>query len=201
MLEMKRFIVGADNLSYIFHEKMEAVLIDPGYDPSSPLSWLEEEGLDLRYVVLTHHHGDHSSSLEEVLKKTGARSVSSRYCSEKVGGVDIIVSEGSMLEVGDSALEFLETPGHTPGGICLITDGKYLVTGDTMFIGDCGRCDLPGGSIKEMFATLQRLKALPDDLLVLPGHDYGPAIEDTLGDQKRTSKVLLAKDLEDLSEL
>ncbi len=201
MLEMKRFTVGHDNLSYGFHKKKDAVLIDPGYDPSSALSWLEEEGLNLRYVVLTHHHGDHSSSMKEVLKRTSARSVSSRYCSEKVGGVDLIVSEGDKMEVGDGALEFLETPGHTPGGICLIADGRYLLTGDTMFIGDCGRCDLPGGNLQEMFATLQKLKALPDDLLVLPGHDYGPAIEDTLGNQKVTSGVLLARDLNEFMRL
>ena len=113
---------------------------------------------------------------------------------------DVIVSDGSQLKVGNIVLSFLLTPGHTTGGICIIVDGKALLTGDTLFIGDCGRTDLPGGSLKEMFRTLQeKIMTLPDDLIVYPGHDYGEKAFDSLGNQKRSNKTLRARTLKEFS--
>jgi len=92
------------------------------------------------------------------------------------------------------------TPGHTKGGICIIVDDKAILTGDTLFIGDCGRTDLPGGSLQEMFHTLQqKILPLPDDLLVYPGHDYGEKPFDRLGNQKQTNKTLRARTLQEFS--
>ena len=85
--------------------------------------------------------------------------------------------------------------------ICLIVDDEFLITGDTIFIGDCGRCDLPGGSLKEMFGSIQRIKSLDDNLVVFPGHDYGPEPFRTLGEEKIRSKVMLARDLEEFSRI
>jgi glyoxylase-like metal-dependent hydrolase (beta-lactamase superfamily II) len=102
--------------------------------------------------------------------------------------------------VGNILLSFLLTPGHTAGGICIIVDEKALVTGDTLFIGDCGRTDLPGGSLEEMFRTLQqKIISLPDDLIVYPGHDYGKKPFDSLGNQKRSNKTLRVRTLEEFS--
>jgi glyoxylase-like metal-dependent hydrolase (beta-lactamase superfamily II) len=113
---------------------------------------------------------------------------------------DVVVSDGNQLKVGNIVLSFLLTPGHTTGGICIIVDGKVLLTGDTLFIGDCGRTDLPGGSLKEMFRTLQeKIMTLPDDLIVYPGHDYGQKPFDSLGNQKRTNKTLRARTLKEFS--
>jgi glyoxylase-like metal-dependent hydrolase (beta-lactamase superfamily II) len=113
---------------------------------------------------------------------------------------DLEVTDGSQLLIGTITLSFLLTPGHTPGGICIIVDGKALLTGDTLFIGDCGRTDLAGGNIEVMFQTLQK-KILPlsDDLVVYPGHDYGDKPFDTLGNQKRANKTLRAKSLQEFS--
>ena len=84
----------------------------------------------------------------------------------------------------------------------MIVDNDTLLTGDTLFIGDCGRTDLPGGNLNEMFRTLQyKIKTLPDHLIVYPGHDYGDKPFDTLGNQKLTNKTLLAKNLREFSKL
>jgi glyoxylase-like metal-dependent hydrolase (beta-lactamase superfamily II) len=200
MLTLERFRVGSDNLSYLFHNGSEGLMVDPGHDPSGVLEFVRSRGIDLRFAVLTHHHDDHVHSVEEVVEETGARVVSGLYCSKRVKA-DLVVKEGDELLIGGDSIKVIETPGHTPGGICLIVDERYLITGDTIFIDDCGRCDLPGGSIEKMFETLQRLKKLDDGLVVLPGHDYGPLLEDTLGNQKKRSKVLLAEDLRDFSRI
>jgi len=76
-----------------------------------------------------------------------------------------------------------------------------LITGDKLFIGDCGRCDLPGGNLSQMFNSLQKLKALSDNLTIYPGHDYGDKPFDTFGKQKRTNKTLLAKNLDEFSKI
>lgn len=115
---------------------------------------------------------------------------------------DVIVADGSQLQLGDITLDFLLTPGHTPGGICIIVDHAALVTGDTLFIGDCGRTDLPGGNSTYMFQTLhEKIMRLPDDLIVYPGHDYGDKPFDTLGNQKQTNKTLLVKTMQEFSRI
>jgi glyoxylase-like metal-dependent hydrolase (beta-lactamase superfamily II) len=115
---------------------------------------------------------------------------------------DIVVADGSRLKLGEVFLDFLLTPGHTPGGICIIVDNEAFLTGDTLFIGDCGRTDLPGGSLSEMFKTLhEKIMALPDCLIVYPGHDYGDKPFDTLGNQKHTNKTLCAKTLKEFSAI
>jgi glyoxylase-like metal-dependent hydrolase (beta-lactamase superfamily II) len=111
-----------------------------------------------------------------------------------------MIRDKDHLELGTVSLDFLLTPGHSKGGICIIVDNKALLTGDTLFIGDCGRTDLPGGSLDEMFRTLQeKIMTLPDELIIYPGHDYGEKPFDSLGNQKRTNKTLRAKTLKDFS--
>lgn len=197
-MEMKSFRIGSDNFSYVFMDENEGLVVDPGYDPAPILKFLEDEGMDLKYILATHHHSDHTMSVFDVAARTGARIVASRYCADQMGGAELIVDDGDVLNMGSSRFEVISTPGHTPGGICLVA-GNYIVTGDTLFIDDCGRCDLPEGSLKDMYESLQKLKLLDDDLLVLPGHDYGSKPSDTLGGQKRTNPTLLAKDLREFS--
>ncbi len=100
------------------------------------------------------------------------------------------------------SLNFLLTPGHTPGSICIIVNKEALITGDTLFINDCGRTDLPGGDLHQMYDTLKNIiYPLPDNLIVYPGHDYGPTPSDTLGNQKRTNKTLTVPTFKDFSQL
>ncbi len=105
-------------------------------------------------------------------------------------GSDLVqVEAGTELAVGRLSITFIHTPGHTPGSQCFYVDGR-LISGDTLFIGACGRTDLPGGDPTEMHRSLtQRLAALPDETVLLPGHNYGgPA--STIGDEKRQNPFM-----------
>ncbi len=103
------------------------------------------------------------------------------------------VADGDVIMLGDSKISVHETPGHTLGSVCYQTD-KALITGDTLFINGCGRCDFRDSDIDAMWDSLQRLKSLPDDLIVYCGHDYGIQQKDSLGNQKRTNPYLLIDD-------
>jgi hydroxyacylglutathione hydrolase len=202
MIEQIR--VGYDNFCYVIycpiHKK--AAIVDPGFDTTKSLRFITANNFILEYIILTHYHNDHSAETKHLKKIIpSARIIASKEDGQKLPiKSDIFVSDGSQLKVGNILLSFLLTPGHTPGGICIIVDEKAMLTGDTLFIGDCGRTDLPGGSLEEMFKTLQeKICALPDKLIVYPGHDYGEKTFDSLGNQKRVNKTLLAKNLREFS--
>jgi hydroxyacylglutathione hydrolase len=205
-MALKQLKVGFDNFSYVMycpvHKK--AALVDPGFDATAALDFISSNKLLLQYIIITHYHRDHSSEAKTVQK----HNPSSKIVASKEDGnkleikTDVYVTDGSQLMLGDVTLDFLLTPGHTPGGICIIIDNIALLTGDTLFIGDCGRTDLPGGNLHDMFTTLhQKIMKLPDELLVYPGHDYGDKPFDSLGNQKRTNKTLLAKTLKEFSAI
>jgi glyoxylase-like metal-dependent hydrolase (beta-lactamase superfamily II) len=196
--------VGTDNFCYVIycpiHKK--AAIVDPGFDATNALQVLAKHQLVLEYVIVTHYHSDHSAETKHLKKNNPlAQIVASKEDGQKLPiRPDVIVSDKSQFNVGDIVLSFLLTPGHTPGGICIIVDGKAVLTGDTLFIGDCGRTDLPGGNLEEMFQTLQqKILPLSDDLIVYPGHDYGDKPFDSLGNQKRTNKTLRARTLKEFS--
>jgi len=95
-------------------------------------------------------------------------------------------------------VRFLHTPGHTPGSQCFLVNQASLVAGDTLFVGACGRVDLPGGDPKAMYESLtQKLMRLPDEVVLYPGHNYGRTPSDTLGAQKRTNPYLRGKNLQE----
>lgn len=195
-----------DNFSYVIYcsKKLEASIVDPSFDTSKSLDFISSNNLKLKYIILTHYHSDHTGdTLRAKESFPNVKIISSKSDGEKLGfNADIYVSDNEELKVGDVNLKFILTPGHTQGGICIIVDNEAILTGDTLFIGDCGRTDLPGGSFEQMFKTLQeKIKQLPDNLIVYPGHDYGPKPFDTLGNQKQTNKVLLANNLEEFSKI
>lgn len=198
--------VGFDNFSYIIYclNKEKAGIVDPGYDASSMLDFLLSNNLRLDYIIATHYHSDHTASINKIKKSyPESKIIASELDGNKLGIiVDIKVEDSDILELGDVKLQFILTPGHTAGGICIIVDNKALLTGDTLFIGDCGRTDLLGGSLAQMFKTLQeKILPLPDHLIVYPGHNYGDTPFDSLGNQKLRNKTLLAKNLEEFSKI
>ena len=98
---------------------------------------------------------------------------------------DVEVSDGDTIPFGKETLTVIHTPGHTPGGICLFTDGN-LFTGDTLFVGAVGRTDFPGGSMETLLRSIgEKILSLPDDTVIWPGHDYGSRPSSTVGDEKR----------------
>jgi glyoxylase-like metal-dependent hydrolase (beta-lactamase superfamily II) len=203
-LTIEQIKVGYDNFAYIVYCKKtkKAALIDPGYDAQKLLDNISSHKLNLQHIIITHHHSDHIGGIPTIKKHIPSSSIVASKLDGSTINADIVVSDEDRLSLGDVTLNFLLTPGHTAGGLCVIVDNKALLTGDTLFIGDCGRTDLSGGSLSEMHKTLQeKIMVLPDYLIVYPGHDYGPKPFDTLGHQKKTNKTLLAKTLEDFSKI
>jgi glyoxylase-like metal-dependent hydrolase (beta-lactamase superfamily II) len=195
-----------DNFSYVIYcsKTLEASIVDPSYDSSKALNFISFKKLNLKYIILTHYHSDHTADTLKIKESfPKVKIISSKSDGEKLGfDVNIYVSDNEELKLGIINLKFILTPGHTQGGICILVDNKAIITGDTLFIGDCGRTDLPGGNLEQMFNTLQeKIKSLPDNLIIYPGHDYGPKKFDTLGNQKKTNKVLLAKNLDEFSKI
>ena len=183
---IRQLEVGAmDNFSYLVGctETRKAMVIDPGGDVDKILSTARSEGLSIEIILNTHGHGDHTAGNAALRARTGARIL---IHAADAGGIraDGLLSDGDRLQVGELSVEVIHTPGHTPGGICLYTEG-HLFTGDTLFVGDSGRTDLPGGDRPTLGASIRRLMALPEDTVVWPGHDYGPTPSSTLAWEKR----------------
>jgi glyoxylase-like metal-dependent hydrolase (beta-lactamase superfamily II) len=105
---------------------------------------------------------------------------------------DISCSDSDILSIGNLKLKVIHTPGHSQDSICLLCDdGKFVLTGDTLFVGNCGRTDLPGSSSAELYHSLfDKLSNLEDSLVVYPGHDYGATPTSTIGNEKKTNFVL-----------
>jgi glyoxylase-like metal-dependent hydrolase (beta-lactamase superfamily II) len=181
--------------------KKEAAIVDPGFDAKKSLYLIFLNNLKLRYIILTHYHSDHTADVDRLKREVPSAKIVSSIEDGKYFEVDTFVSDGDNIKVGNINLKFILTPGHTPGGICIIVDSIAIITGDTLFIGDCGRCDLSGGNFSQMFESLQKIKKLPGELIVYPGHDYGSKQFDTLDNQKKINKTLLAKSIYEFSEI
>lgn len=142
-------------------------------------------GLKIDYVIDTHTHADHRSGIWDLAELTGAKAVMERYAPAP--HIDVHVSQGDVIEVGDLRLKILFTPGHTPDGISIYTDGRVL-TGDTLLIGGTGRADFAGGDAgKQYDAITGLLFALPNDTLVFPAHDYRGNHNSTIGKEKTSN--------------
>jgi glyoxylase-like metal-dependent hydrolase (beta-lactamase superfamily II) len=205
-LTIEQIKVGLDNFSYIIYcpASKKATIVDPGFDASKTIKFISSKNLKLEYIIITHNHADHSSESKRIKNLfPSSKIVASEQDGKKLEiKPDVIVSDGDQLKLGKVIIDFILTPGHTPGSICLIVDERALLTGDTLFIGDCGRTDLPGGNLSQMYKTLhEKIMSLPGHLIVYPGHDYGDKAFDSLGNQKRTNKTLLAKSLDEFSKI
>jgi hydroxyacylglutathione hydrolase len=182
-----------DNFVYIVldEQSKKAALIDSGWETEPIKKKISENKLNLIYVIATHEHFDHISSIEDIAREMNAKFVAHEFSGLKA---DIFVRDGDTLQLGESKLQIIHTPGHTPGSIC-IYDGKNLFTGDTLFIGTCGRTDFPGGSDEQLYNSLRRLMKLPDSTIIYPGHDYGPVPYRTMREEKKLNPVLLVRSL------
>jgi glyoxylase-like metal-dependent hydrolase (beta-lactamase superfamily II) len=205
-MSIEQIKIGFDNFSYVIWcpNTLKAAIVDPSFDSSSALRFISNKNLELEYIITTHYHSDHTSDIRRVkASHPSAKIIASEKDGAKLGeNIDVNITGRERLNLGDVALEFILTPGHTSGGICIIVDNEALLTGDTLFIGDCGRTDLPDGSLEDMFNTLHKIiMSLPDHLIVYPGHDYGNKPSDLLGNQKRINKVLIARDFNEFSRI
>ncbi len=206
------------NLTYVVGSgtTREVALVDPAWDVAGLLRHVEEQDLTPKAVLVTHYHPDHvggsmmGQRIEGLAELQELRDLpvyvhkAEAYGVARVTGVpesDLIkVETGSRLSLGEIELEFLHTPGHTPGSQCFRIKNQ-LVSGDTLFIQGCGRVDLPGANPDDMFHSLRRLAELPDDTILLPGHDYGGSSHASLGDVKRENVYLRMTSLESWRQL
>jgi hydroxyacylglutathione hydrolase len=189
------YIVGAQS-------NREGMIVDPGDEAKRILNKVKELKLDIKLILLTHGHIDHTGALKEVKEATGAevmvhaddaKSLKGQSLGKLLGlsypappPPDRLLKDGDSIDVGDLHFLVLHTPGHTSGGICLLGEG-VVFSGDTLFNYSVGRTDLPGGSYNQLMNSLQtKLMTLPDNTVVYPGH--GP--ETTIGAERRGNPFL-----------
>ena len=162
-------------------------LLIPSWDLIELEMIIKENNLKIKYIVNTHHHFDHTIGNEAMVESTKAPIIQHENSELKH---DITVKDGDFIEFGNSKLKVLHTPGHSQDSICLVGDGK-IFSGDTLFVGNCGRIDLPGGSAKELYHSLfDVLHNLDEKLVMYSGHNYGSAETSTLGQEKLTNHVM-----------
>ena len=195
----KQIKYRGDNFSYVIADESsgEAVVVDPSYNADAIIPLIENHGFTVKYIVNTHHHRDHSADNKTIKSGTGAK-----IMAHKLAKVDqdVEVEDGDTLRLGDIIIEVIHTPGHCPDSICLLVDGK-LLSGDTLFVGECGRTDLPGGSSKALYNSFfQKLMTLDDNIEVYPGHDYGSKPHSTIGEERRTNYTLKKRTLSEFVE-
>ena len=179
----------------------QCVVVDPAWEIETIVQTAAAADMTIIGALITHTHQDHVGGhlfglnipgVEELLEKVKAKVYVHKAEREflKGFGSDLVkVDNTDTLQVGRLGLTFLHTPGHTPGSQCFLVDGR-LISGDTLFIGSCGRTDLPGSDPSEMYYSLtQRLAALPEETVVFPGHNYGGNVT-TIGDEKRQNPMM-----------
>ena len=207
------------NLAYLIGSRStrEVLLVDPAWSVDGLLDRAEADGMKPVGALVTHYHQDHvggeifGMEIEGVARLL-ERSPMPLYVNQhEADGTKQVtgasesdlrrMAGGDQVELGQVRVRMLHTPGHTPGSQCFLVEEAgapgRLVSGDTLFLGSCGRVDLPGSDPEAMYRSLnETLKRLPDDTLVFPGHLYSSEAHDTLGNEKRTNPFLRVSSLE-----
>ena len=196
-LEANCYVVGDE-------ESREVMVIDPGDDAPKLLEYFRARDLRVTTVFATHHHPDHTGGIHELLEALPEATFamhrldypgvaqSASFAAAILGHEltpprepDRYVEHGDTIEVGRHSFTALLCPGHTPGSQCFLIENN-LVSGDTLFIRGCGRTDLPGGNAEELYNSLtQKIKKLPEDTILLPGHNYTDDSTSTLKEEKK----------------
>jgi len=204
-VEIKRVIAGIYGANcYIIMDKKtkEAVVIDPGGDVDDIEKAINSIDANVKYILLTHGHLDHTSGVAELKQIFNVPVCISKKDDELIaygtqlygplleGEADIHIKEGDVFSVGEISIRCIETPGHTPGGMSFIIDGKSVFTGDTLFYGSIGRTDLEGGDFDILINSItKKLMSLDDNIIVYPGH--GP--QSTIMNEKNNNPFLKNK--------
>lgn len=179
-------------------ESREAIVVDSGWETEPIVEAARVGGFRVKYVLATHEHFDHTRTIHELADRTGAQVLAHALSPLEVSRR---LEDGDKVRVGSSELEVIHTPGHTEDSICLY-DQRNLFTGDTLFIGTCGRTDLPGGSTRKLFESLHsKIMRLPGETEINPGHDYGDVPRRQLSEEVKRNPALLAGDLRSFLEL
>src|SRR4029078_5710109 len=173
-------------------ETRVAAIVDPAWEVDRLLREVDRLDLKVQLALITHTHEDHIEGVGELVAKTGATVVVNPREAERVrgaGGSLVDAVDGRDFAIGRRGVRALETRGHTVGGTCYLADG-WIVTGDVLFVGGCGRTDFQGGDAAAMWQSVRRLMRLPGDTRVYPGHNYGETATSTIGHETRTNRFL-----------
>jgi glyoxylase-like metal-dependent hydrolase (beta-lactamase superfamily II) len=180
-------------------------LIDPAFETDRILAETKRQEYRVTHIINTHGHSDHTAGNEAIKTATGAQLLIHELDANRLGKVvhrtfsrilggkgspvpDVLLKDNDLIQIGDGInLRVIHTPGHTPGSICLYSDG-HIFSGDTLFVGAVGRTDLPGGSSRQLLASIQeKIYTLPGSSIVWPGHDYGPYPSSTVEQEKHAN--------------
>ncbi|MFH2013305.1 MAG: MBL fold metallo-hydrolase [Pseudomonadota bacterium] len=198
-LSVFAYIVGCE-------ETGEGLVIDPASETDRIISISKENGINIKYIVNTHSHMDHTMGNADMVAKTGAKIIIhekekdlltkqpkfllSMFTSKPSPPADFTVKGGDTIKFGKLSLDVIPTPGHSPGGITLNLNG-YLFTGDTLFVGGVGRTDIPGSSWPVLLESIKtKILTFPDETRIMPGHNYGPAPTSTVKQEKELNPFI-----------
>ena len=207
------------NFAYLVGDPVsrEAAVVDAAWDIDEILNVAAADGMTITKALVTHFHPDHMGGHFAGMNIVGAAELVAKLPVKvhinkreagfvnRVSGLsasDVVsVDGGDTVTVGDVPLTFLHTPGHTPGSQCFLVAGN-LISGDTLFVGSCGRTDLPGSDPADMYHSLnQTLRNLPDDTVLYPGHNYADRSTSTIGHEKRRNVFMRFDSLDDFLRL
>jgi hydroxyacylglutathione hydrolase len=184
-MKIKTFVTGAlYTCSYLLEDKQEAILIDCGGNPKPILTYLGENNLKLKHILITHGHGDHIHGLNQIRETTKAdigihkkdvialtHAFNLSLTNAEAVKEDFHFKEGDIIKLNDLEIKIIDTPGHTPGGVCLYLEKeKVLFTGDTLFKHGIGRDDFPGGNWEHLQSSLTKILSLDPKIKIYPGH-------------------------------
>lgn len=212
MLYLKQMEVGPmANFVYLVGdaETKEVCVVDPAWQMDTILKTAEQENLKIVGALITHSHFDHCNAIEELLI---ARDVPIYVNVKEIEFLRSFGKAGNLfgdfpeehlkktkdndtMKIGNVEIRFLHTPGHTPGSQCFLVK-ENLISGDTLFIRGCGRCDLPGGDPQKMYESLtQKLMRLPNETTLFPGHHYSEETTSPLSEEKKKNPYLICDSL------
>lgn len=177
------------NFSYVVYDEQNnmGVIIDPSWDLEKLFEFLEINRLSARYIINTHTHFDHILGNDHVAEITKAEIIQHEKSTNKK---DRSVRDQEIINIGYLELEVVHTPGHSEDSICLIVNKEAIITGDTLFVGNIGRVDLPGSSPEKMYDSLAKVANLDDSLVVYPGHNYGLTPTSTILNERINNPML-----------
>jgi glyoxylase-like metal-dependent hydrolase (beta-lactamase superfamily II) len=188
------YLVGAEG-------SPETAVIDCAWDAQAVLDAVEEDGRTLSCALVSHWHADHTNGLQPLLALKGVpirvHALDAAELAPELRGEVVPLGAGDAIEVGPLRLRALHTPGHTPGSCCYqleagsATGAGAVFSGDTLFVGACGRCDLRGGDPAQMYESLRRLAGLGEEVTLYPGHDYGEVPVSSIGRERTKNPYLL----------
>lgn len=181
----------------------QAAVVDPAWDVGQVIKYADQHGIQITDVLLTHSHHDHVNGVAEVLNRYDSQlhllKQEADFWQAELDKPTLHYG-GDSIPIGKSSVQILHTPGHTPGSACYLLDGD-VITGDTLFVFGCGRCDLQGGDPEQMFTTLKKIaNELASDTVIHPGHNYAEKNVSTVDEQLAGNPFMHFDDCEEFVE-